>query len=306
MPIEKHALAQTDHWYNRWYVPGVIAFSGGLLILFLEAVLRWRNVAVPVIGPVSLLLSLLAFSLGWTLERHRRSIEERIKEESSGLERRLQVDLARIGIEVVEPYLLYLRDQMLMRVRRPLLQLVEKGRSLTTVHDCTAELIQAIRALDERVCHEVLAICGQKAWDDPDVKDYYEANYEKARLGMKVKRIFLQESSKIFSEGEKAVLRVHLSEEHPNVEARVIFVEDLHHLDEYRLPPGFGFAILGDTVIVHWGLLKNTPEAGRRFKDPWFVEEHRRVFWRLWNHVAKGATKEEQARIASEILNADS
>ena len=300
---EQATMIRKDPWYNHWYVPGVIAFTGGLLILTLEAFLRKANIVPPVIGPVSLLLSLLVFSLGWTLERHRKALQEIIKEESSGLEGRLQIDLVRIASEVEEPYLLYMRDQMLRRVRRPLGQLVEKGRSLTTVPDCTDELIKAINILDERVHNEVLAVCGQKAWDNPEVKDYYEANYTKAKLGVNVKRIFLQEPGKIFSGGEKEVLRTHLSEEHPHVEARVIFADQLHHLAAYRFPPGFGFAILGSVVIVHWGLGKNTPEAGRRFEDPWFVEEHRRIFWRLWNHVAKGATKEEQERINREILD---
>jgi hypothetical protein len=301
--IEHRKIPQKEAWYNRWYVPGVIAFTGGLTVLCLEAILRKSNVTLPVIGPVSLLLSLLVFSLGWTLERHRKAIEEIIRQESLDLERRLHVDLARIGAKVAEPYLLYLRDQMLLSVRRPMLQLVDKGRSLKTVRDCTAKLIEAIEALDKRV-PEVLAICGQKAWGDPDVKEYYETNYQKSLEGVRIKRIFIQERDKVFSGEEKKVLETHLSDEYSNVEARVIFAEDLQHLTDYRLPPGFGFAILGGTVIVHWGLGSNVPEAGRRFDDPWFIEEHRQIFWRLWRHVAKGATEEERARINREILGA--
>jgi hypothetical protein len=301
--IERSEVPHKEAWYNHWYVPGVIAFTGGLTVLCLEAILRKSNVALPVIGPVSLLLSLLVFSLGWNLERHRKAIEEIIRRESLELERRLHLDLVRIGAEVAEPYLLYLRDQMFLSLRRPMLQLVDKGRSLKTVRDCTAKLIEAIEALDKRV-PEVLAICGKKAWDDPDVKEYYKTNYQKSLEGTKIKRIFIQEHGKIFSEVEKKVLETHLSDEYPNVEARVIFAEDLQHLAEYRLPPGFGFAILGGTVIVHWGLGKNVPEAGRRFDDPWLIEEHRQIFWRLWRNIAKGATEEERARINNEILGA--
>ncbi|HEX9670510.1 MAG TPA: hypothetical protein VGC93_13640 [Thermoanaerobaculia bacterium] len=282
------AASHRDPWYNRWYVPGAIAFGGGLLILFLEAVFRTSRVPPPVIGPISLLIALLSFSLGWTLERHRKTIEERIREEGSGLR------------GVTEPYLLYLRDQMQQRVRRPLSQLADESRSLKSVSDCTTELREVIDGLHERV-REILAVCGQKAWDDPDVQAYYEANYRKAEQGIKIKRIFIQEPGKRFSPAEKTVLRDHLDARRENVEARVIFAEDFHHLTHYRFPPGFGFAILGGTVIVHWGFGTNTAEAGRRFEDPWFVDEHRRIHSRLWS-LAKGATDNEKARIAREIL----
>jgi hypothetical protein len=136
-----------------------------------------------------------------------------------------------------------------------------------------------------------------------DLCNKAEANYKKSERGVKVKRVFIQERNKKFSPGEKKILREHISGDYPNVEGRVVFAADLHYLDDYHIPSGFGFAILGDSVIVHWGLDRRKAEAGRILEDPWFVDIHRDIFIRLWTRVAKGKTDQEKAKIRKEILD---
>lgn len=282
MPEHSSTHPQAQPWHERWYAPGAIVFLGGIVLLIVEA-----GVDLPFVGSVSVLLTLAFTSLGWALAQQRRKLEQRLQAESRSIRKFLQSDLAKIGSELDSPYLQYLRDQLIERARRPLLQLVDEGRGLVTVEQCTEELIEAIRTISEDRHTEILAICGQKAWAHPDVQAYYEANYERAKDGkVQVKRIFIQEPGRPFSAGERAILQDHL--ERPNVEARVIFTEDVGRLKTYCFPAGFGFAILGDSVVVHWGFDEGGSEAGRRFRDPWFTRFHQQIFWNLWNHVASG------------------
>lgn len=292
----------SEPWYKRWYVPGVLSLSVGMALFLMDVIARRYDSTLPVIAPITLLVSLVAFSLGWAVEKNWTKIPGQIREDMSEIRSEIRADIIAFAANVREPYLAYLRESLFSRARTPLYQLIDKSRSIPTVEECTRNLKDRIDKMDERIHKELLAVCGQKEWDSPQVATYYQANYEKSGKGVSVKRIFLQEPNKEFSEGEKIVLRQHISDDYPNVEGRVIFAEDLPHLAHYNFPTGFGFAILGDAVIVHWGLYGKKKEAGRTLEDPWFVEEHRRIFYWLWDGVAKGKTEKEKLRIRKEIL----
>jgi hypothetical protein len=118
-------------WYELWFVPGAIAFLGGLVVLLLEAILGSGEVRFPLLGSVSLLLSLMLFSVGWTLENHRDRIERRIQEVAGELAQNLRSDLAGIASELRQPYLIHLKEELLRRARQPLLQLAMRGERLS-------------------------------------------------------------------------------------------------------------------------------------------------------------------------------
>ena len=219
-------------------------------------------------------------------------------EQSDDISLRICQDAAQIR----EPFFRWLSHKFLGRMHQPLFQLVDPSRSLETVMECTDALIECIKKIDAGSSTEIRAVCGQKAWNSQHVRAYYRENYAKAKQGTRVKRIFLQEPDKQFTDGEKRVLHEHLSGKNKNVEGKVVFEEDLHFLNIYNLPRGFGFAVLGDTVIVHWGLDEITREAGRRLDHPDIIKEHELIHRYLWEYVAKGETDDDKRRIWCEIL----
>lgn len=293
-----HSAAH-EPWYKHWYVPGAISLVIGAAIVGIQAYAE-RSASgsdVPLVACLSLLVSAMVFSLGWMIEKNWTKIPSHVRDDVEAI----RDDILGLSKPIREPYLAYLRERILARGRAPMMQLTDAGRRIGTVDECTHELIRQVQRISPGPHREILAVCGQKAWNSAEVRRYYEVNYEKARQGVRVRRIFIAEPGKRFSAGEKRVLREHMSPDNENVEGRVIFPEDLHNLKEYRLPSGFGFAILGEVVIIHWGLDDTRREAGRKLEDPLFVEIHTRIFHRMWS-IARGTTPAEQAEIRRRIL----
>ena len=284
-------LPEKELWYKRWYIPTTIPILAFILFLICKYFLP----AIPIEISVPIMIVSATVSLSWLIEKNRTTISEQIRKE-------LESDFRKITSQISQPYFAYLRDDLLGQTEQALNQLVGKGRKILTVEACTEQLVLLINNLD-REQQEILAVCGQKRWGSPEVTEYYKKNYEKSVSGVKIRRVFLQEEDKEgFEEGEQKVLREHLSPKYPNVEARVVYAKDLKkHFGEYKFPKGFGFAILGNTVLVHWGLGKNLPEAGRKLDNPYFVQKHRQIFNRLWA-IGKGESKKEIQQIQEDFL----
>lgn len=276
---------EKELWYKRWYVPPIIPVL--TFILFLVCKYFFPEIKIETVVPVMIVSATV--SLSWLIEKNRTLICEQIKKE-------LNSDLKTIPLQIKQPYLAYLAEDLLGQTEQALNQLIGKGRKISKVEDCTETLVDLIDCLDSQH-QEILAVCGEKRWESPSVTDYYQKNYEKAKVGVKVRRVFLEQEGGHFEEGEKKILREHLSSNYPNVEARVVYADDLKkHFSNYKFPRGFGFAILGKTVLVHWGVNENWSEAGRKLDNPYFVEKHKRIFNQLWT-IGKGGTEEEVQQI---------
>ncbi|HEX6746024.1 MAG TPA: hypothetical protein VF092_01830 [Longimicrobium sp.] len=284
--------------YKRWFMPGIIALGAAVVVLIVNLLAGATNRQIPIVASISILITAMVFTLSWTVEKNWTKIPDQLREDVS----RIREDILAIAAPVRDPYLAVLREEIFERARSPLLQLTDKTRRLSTAKVCTQKLIEHVRNLDPTRHREILAVCGQKEWDSPLLQMYYEANYRRSLEGINVKRIFIAEPGKSFSDAEKRVLSDHLSKLYPNVEGRVIYPEKVAYLEQYKFPTGFGFAILGNVVIIHWGLGQSHSEAGRILEDPWFVEIHRQMFKLMWKHVAKGRTDEEKAEIKRRIL----
>src|SRR5919205_2277162 len=264
----RRELPDSERWYQRWYVPGLLSLAVGALLVLTDAAAKRYEWPLPANWSAGLLVSLVAFSLGWAVKESQAKLSDELRESGSELRGAL------IGLASGrrEPYLTYLWGSLVAQTQKTLAQLDDRSRSLRSVEDCTATLVRLIEGMDTSRHTEILAMCGQKDWDSPEVSRYYNTNYEKARGGVRVRRIFLQEPGKKFQPGERRVLHEHIDGTHVNVEGRVLFKDKLSYLEQYHVPRGFGFAILGDAVVVHWGLgAGKKGEAGRRLQNPLVV-----------------------------------
>lgn len=159
-------------------------------------------------------------------------------------------------------------------------------------------LDRCIDAMGKGKYEEIRALCGNKPYGEPLTDQYFRKNYAKAANDdVKVKRIFL-EPRQGFLAPEKKVIEEHMREN--NVEARVIRTADARHVRKARaVPAGFGFAVLGDCVVVHWGLKRKSKATEMR--NSLIVAAYRTWHEELWN-TAFGKDDSEQNKIWTDIL----
>lgn len=212
----------------------------------------------------------------------------------------VESDLMRIGKEVDELHLASVRKLLLGECEIALKELAN-----TDWHNNPAVVIQA---LNTEIGHmkkgryaEILAVCGYKDYEHENTKQYYDENYKKADVeSVQVKRIFIRPpNNEDFEDAEVEVIREHIRR--PNVQALVISWEASEDYRElYGIPPGFGFAILGNLVIVHWGLEKNT--RGKTLRSSLAVAAYRKIFDCFWTY-ALGKDEDQEQEIWTDILH---
>lgn len=290
-------MAQLKGWFKQfldsaWSV-GVISFGGGLAsaaVVYFSA-----DPAARTIG-ISLIASLVTVNVVKHIHTVREDLRREMKLRAAAIESTVvAVDLARSVGEIRKAFLRQVGARMMNRVEVGVAQLA--GYANNTFANQGDYMLWATPRIEFLPpTGAVLAVCGDKDWEDDAVRAFNRTNCEVAARGCRVERIFLQYDAAGFSRGEQEVLNEHLAAEKrgANIVPYVVPPRDATRLvDDYLLPPGFGFTLIHGgiepVVLVHWGLADDR-RGGLYITAPEVVREFERIYgeFRQRAHVYTG------------------
>lgn len=256
---------------KAWKVGGLNLFFG----LAAAAVIHLVPGLTGGTAAFALLLAAAVTSLSYLI-LHNRRILQRVLQSS-----RLGECLA----DIDSPFLRHLSDRLLAETCNAVKQLSSSRNRFQNPGQYMAWAIPRLQELEAGA--EVLAVCGDKPWGTPAVLNFHEANYDAARRGATVKRIFLQRTSR-FPRREMDVLDEHwkVRQEPAEIYPLIVRPEQVRGLvGDYRLPEGFGMTLIKSTTrkpvaMVHWGF-SGANRGGSYFEDPFIVAQFEQIFAEL-------------------------
>ncbi len=280
----------------------IVVFSGGAVAIKILVPPANPNLSTSLFG---LMIAGFGATIVWAMKRFSdRSVAESqlratqlgelIVDSSERINLDFRTQLMPKTRNIPDHHLRNIAQTVLTQCKSVMTQIVEKQRELKPVEDALAEWIVHVKAVKPPRFSEIIAVCGSKDFRSSNVKKYYEANYEAAgALDSKrilavgnepfvtVRRIFiLPQKGKDFPDGEPEVIRDHMARM-PNVKPGIIEWEACDGiLRELQIPERYGFAILGDSVGVHWGFHSAT--KAMLLNGHVAVAVFRHIFENLW------------------------
>jgi hypothetical protein len=273
---------------SSWSV-GLVTFIGGLIS---AAILQTSQSAPARTVSISLIAALVLTNVARLINSARDGVKEEMKRTRETAAQALRThEMGRLVAEIQKPFLRYIAKRLLDNTHAALRQLAgQNGNVLRNQGEYMNLATPRIQALGEG--GSILALCGDKDWDDEAVKDFNEANCAAAMRGARVERVFLQLHSGSFSPGEQSVIDMHFAARQAGAQITAYLVPPnpaRELANDYCMPQGFGFTYISSTrdqrfVLVHWGL-EGSDRDGLRLESPVLIP----IFEEIFNEARRRA-----------------
>lgn len=279
--------SRIDSILSRAWAVGLITFLAGLLGV---VVMMFVNEPLQKGAALSLLAALVGANLARLITDARERISDEISEGRKLTRVLVAVDeLSRALARVENPFLSAIGHRLVAGAEEAAGELSQPAEVFKHQGEYMRWAVPVLRTLAPE--DQVLAVCGDKDWDDDAVMDFNRENCEAAKRGARVERIFLQ-LDKRFPPGEEEVIRQHLkaAAEGGKIVAWHVKTRDARRvIKDYGLPKGFGLTYIcrhrpdgpaREDVLVHWGL-KDSNREGLRLESPQLVQLFLGIFWAI-------------------------
>lgn len=266
---------------SSWSV-GLVTFIGGLMS---AAILQTWQSPPGRAASISLIAALVLTNVARLINSARAGVEEEMKRTRKTAAQALRThEMGRLFAEIQKPFLRYIATRLLNNTYEALRQLAgQSGNVLRNQGEYMNLATPRIQALREGGA--ILALCGDKDWDDEAVKDFNKANCAAAMRGVRVERVFLQLHPDGFSPHEQTVIEMHSAAKQSGAPITPYLVPPRAARElssDYCMPQGFGFTYISSTndqpvVLVHWGL-EGSERDGLRLDSPVLVPIFEEIF----------------------------
>ncbi len=243
-------------------------------------------------------LAQVSFLLGPALSGSRLLLTKKIEEQLEPVRRLSHVvdlesnlddpellELVRAYYEVVGDEFRISRSQIVHETTKRLRQFSREGRSdILTTGDYYRWLLPQLEKAQKGSSIWAVSMMMDCEWDDsPSEEKFLEQNMAAVSKGVKVDRVFVAKQSKISELMANKGVQAHLARTEPNLQAFVVFQEDLERSDPGLLRDiGAGF-IAFDSHVVLVDVSSNDGMRGFYLTDLSRVQAYQRMFDSLKN-----------------------
>lgn len=184
---------------SSWSV-GLVTFIGGLLS---AVTLQISQSAAARTLSISLIAALVLTNVARLINSARDGVKEEVERTHEMAARAMRtLEMGRLIEEIRKPFLRHVADRLLQNTHAALSQLAGRnGNMFRNQGEYMSWATPRVQALGEG--GRILALCGDKDWDDGAVRSFNQANCAAARRGALVQRVFFSSTPMAFRLGSR-------------------------------------------------------------------------------------------------------